>query len=156
LLHPVAAILTCASAGLAIASMTSWLVESRWADQRRSRATINPTREAANVKAEALLRRHLTIEQQSDWDRYRQFFETVDGCTMRFTCSRVFGLREYRDDVPLAAYCIGPQDLHEQLPIADVLLAQLMYFRYRQAEFFRIANRSEIAATAAYDFYEQD
>jgi hypothetical protein len=100
---------------------------------------------AEKERAEALLREHLTPEQQKQLDEEDHFeVQAASGKLYRINRGRqgnVFSLDARRRQV--ASHCIHPSD---DCPDADTMLAQLCWLKWNEAEFLKVCNTTRIAA----------
>jgi hypothetical protein len=95
----------------------------------------------ANDKAEELLRSMLTQEQLGQLDAMAAFEVTTERAKYRIKRGRSGNVKELNvDGQVVASYCIHPR---ERVPDADTMLAQKLMLESDEAEFLRIANRTQ-------------
>lgn len=98
--------------------------------------------DAANRKAEDLLRANLTPEQLEDLEKKKCFYLSTispDGSRRRYRIDRgTHGNVKLLDEKGsiLGSYCAQP----DSVPVADSMLAQKLWIEGAEAEFLRIAN----------------
>ncbi len=103
-------------------------------------------RQAAEVRAEGLLRRYLSEEQQHELDKHNYF-------TVRSQSGQLFQINRgragnvYRLDgltrKPVERFCIHPV---EYVPDSDTMLSQKIMLEIDEASFVKTANRTKLAA----------
>lgn len=96
-------------------------------------------------RADELLREHLTKEQIEQLDKKGEF-EVEAQSGKRYAVSKgragnVYSLDERRQKI--AKHCIHPDD---NCPDQDTMLAQLLWLKWNESEFLRIANTTKLAA----------
>jgi hypothetical protein len=118
------------------------------AEMARQRAEHDREQAAADARAEALLRAHLTDEQAAEYEREHVFHvRSRSGRLYRVQrgwSGNVFEVREEQEGrrIEVASYCIHPR---EYVPNADNMLAQTLLLEDAEtgeAEFLRIAHRT--------------
>lgn len=96
----------------------------------------------ADEKAEGLLRSMLTQEQLDQFDAMAAFEVTTERARYRIERGRSGNVKELDvDGQVVASYCIHPR---ERVPNADTMLAQKLILESDEAEFLRVANKTQI------------
>lgn len=101
-------------------------------------------RQEAEQRAEELLLQHLDKGQRRSYRQHKKFKVIGgDGASFELTYGWAGNIREFKDDKPIARFCIHPR---EQVPIPDNLLAQKLMLETDPARFRQVANRTPIMA----------
>lgn len=94
--------------------------------------------EAAWVRAEALLRDNLTLEQRRRLDTHKEFFVQSElGRLYRIRMGDVGNVDLMYDGTVMQRYCIHPKGV----PVYDTMLAQKLMLEACEDEFLRVANK---------------
>lgn len=112
----------------------------RYQQEQEERARVARVAKAeADARAEALLRAHLTSEQQRDLAAKDWFLiDSKSGKTYRINRGRSANI-DVIDETgkTVKSLCVHPRDL---VPDADTMLAQVLMLRYEEEELLRKAN----------------
>ena len=131
---------SCATAG------SGELVWTHWNNGYTVRVDVaTPDTDEDDKRAEALLTAYLDEKQKKDLAE-KNHFEVVDKSGKRYRIKRgiagnVFLLDEYRKTKK--KFCIHPID---SVPTADAMLSQLIWLKWNEEEFLKVANVTDLAA----------
>jgi hypothetical protein len=99
----------------------------------------------ADERAERLLLAHLTDEQRSEYTQHKRItLEAKSGCKYTVHRARTYNVIQYgRNGKPARKLCVVP-DSPYRVPIADVMLMQMVLIRNDEKGYLRTANKYRI------------
>lgn len=119
--------------------------ERRMREYRRLQEEQEAATRVADGKAEDLLRRLLDPDQLAQLEA-RGYFDVsgTHGRRYRIRRGKIANIEVFDGNIARHRLCVHPVGAHE-LPVGDVMAAQLLHLRANENEVLRIANRHPIA-----------